>query len=582
MSGRKTGPTRLAASATAGLLLGLMAASALADGGYVPEVAYAALPKIPYQRAVVVHRDGIETLIVESALESESPGAGWILPLPAEPSATEVAEPGTLTTMAVCLAPDVIHDLGRVLWWGITALVFFLPLACKAALSRRGLATLDVLLWILLFVFLLSLTGHAGGGGVYSANAQVLSTRRVGSYEVSVLRADAPEALNAWLTKEGLKPLTAEARAVANGYIEDGWCFAVARLVREAGGLATPHPLSVTFAVEKAVYPMRMTAIAGGSTHVELYVVAEGMASAKGFRTICADRLAARTMQSEGDWQLLARQTEGITLSSGAILRSRLEAETYARLFPDGVRVFVGEEAGVAVGHPALMDLMWDGCVVTRLDGDLTPRDMRTDVLLDLQPVRPCRERVFSPRGRWHAAGSVLVWGGVAFLIGVIVTCKGGRRPNRRGRWVLGALLAVTLCGSVLAAFSHRAVDVGPSDTGWGFMATQHTLGRVAEAMLADGRLRNGMTPYELAALPERIVEEGYLVPEANVNAFTGGPLRYERSPGNLFVHVLDGEEWLCTYDRHGIEMPIIALTVPPADGEEPTANEESHGDPGG
>ena len=46
---------------------------ARADGVYIPQRAYPALPTIPVQRAIIIHRDGIETLIVESTFQSKSP-----------------------------------------------------------------------------------------------------------------------------------------------------------------------------------------------------------------------------------------------------------------------------------------------------------------------------------------------------------------------------------------------------------------------------------------------------------------------------------------------------------------------------
>ena len=69
----------------------LLGSTALGDGGYWPEPAFPAMPTIPVQRAVVVHRDGVEALVVESAFESPSPNVGWILPLPAEPTELDVA-----------------------------------------------------------------------------------------------------------------------------------------------------------------------------------------------------------------------------------------------------------------------------------------------------------------------------------------------------------------------------------------------------------------------------------------------------------------------------------------------------------
>ena len=44
--------------------------AARADGSYFPEQAFTTLPTIPTQRALLCYRDGVETLLVESTLDT--------------------------------------------------------------------------------------------------------------------------------------------------------------------------------------------------------------------------------------------------------------------------------------------------------------------------------------------------------------------------------------------------------------------------------------------------------------------------------------------------------------------------------
>ena len=106
----------------------LMVSSVLANGVYFPQEAYPAMPTIPIQRAIIVYRDGIETLIVESTVDSESPEVGWILPLPKEPEKLEVADSGMLVSMSMCLRSRLIHDLKIQRDWILGIFICLLPI----------------------------------------------------------------------------------------------------------------------------------------------------------------------------------------------------------------------------------------------------------------------------------------------------------------------------------------------------------------------------------------------------------------------------------------------------------------------
>lgn len=84
--------------------------TAFADGCYIPEKAYAKLPDIPLQRVILSYRDGIETLIIESSLDSEDQSFGWIILLPEVPTILEEVSPGFLKTLSSCIQPEITHD----------------------------------------------------------------------------------------------------------------------------------------------------------------------------------------------------------------------------------------------------------------------------------------------------------------------------------------------------------------------------------------------------------------------------------------------------------------------------------------
>jgi hypothetical protein len=532
----------LAASVSMALLLA-GAAGALGNGGYIPERAFPAMPEIPTQRALIVYRNGLETLVVESTFKTDSPGVGWILPLPAEPIRMEVADSGMLTSLAVCLRPAVIHDLlhWEHLWIAVPILGFLVPMCLIAIVSRRGLALLDVLVWTLVYLLIVAVCLPAGFGagesGPEVGGVQVKSTERVGNYEVSVVLGKDSRALSQWLQGSGLRPLDGQASRIVDDYIARGWCFAVARLHRPKGGEATPHPISVSFHSPEPVYPMRLTSIAGSKTHVELYVIAERMAGAYGFRLSCADRF--------GEFNLWHRDLK------------------------KDVEVFVADSVRLAVGSHALVGLMWDGCVVTRLEADLSPQAMDKDVALRFEDLGAHRDKFYSPRGRRQAVLSVLAWGAIPVTLCCAMVCNKRRRPTKRqGRVLIGLVLAV-FASALAVSYWHPTMPVGPSFRAMDMHLRPGMLKSIARSMAHDGHLHSGLTPEELARFPIAAVERRYLAESSRddwrINPFTGAPVRFECSPGNFATRRVEDKTWLCTYDEDGVEIPLLELPPPPS-----------------
>ena len=87
------------------------ASAAMGDGCYIPEHAVRKIPEIPAQRAVLSWKDGVETLVISSALDSEAQKLGWIIPIPAVPRVIEKESPGALKTLNFCIQPKITHDI---------------------------------------------------------------------------------------------------------------------------------------------------------------------------------------------------------------------------------------------------------------------------------------------------------------------------------------------------------------------------------------------------------------------------------------------------------------------------------------
>jgi hypothetical protein len=555
---------RLAPLAATFLLLVGAVPPVLADGGFVPETAYAALPAIPAQRALIVYKDGVETLTVESTFDTPSPDVGWILPVPAAPTKVEVADSGTLTSLAVFTGPDIVHDLSGLCWYAIYILPFLGVIVLIAIVGRRWPTPVELVMMMVYGAILVGLflpaMGSAGGGSSATPSVLTVSTEKVGNYEVSVLRAADGKALDAWLAEHGLKDLGSEGRAVADDYAARGWCFAVARLSRDAGGTATPHPLSVTFPAAQPVYPMKLTRVAGSTTHVELYVVADRQAAADGFHLAFADQFADLSVAYHGRLaEFISRHGEPLRYLAGDAGESADPR--------DPTRVFEGRRFGTAIGTPSLVAVLWEGCIVTRLEADLAPADMDRDVDLRWADLRPHRDTFYSRQGRRHAVAGVLLWGAVPILLLVAVFYGRPQRPGRKALRALAILISAVLVMALVAALWYPAVAVGPSWSRWQDRTQPRLFEIVARCMVSQDRLHAGMTDRQIEETLRSAPDLG-LIDRAEaagwtINPYTGSPERFERSPGNFATRQADGQTWLCYYDRNGVEERLTILTPP-------------------
>jgi hypothetical protein len=260
-------PTRLIGAAV--LVTVLSVSSAMADGCYMPEHAVKKLPAIPSQRALLSWKDGVETLVISSALDSEAQKLGWIIPIPAVPETLEKQTPGALKTLSFCIQPKITHELHLV-----TTAAIFVAVVGNIALAilmfKRGwLVRFLVTLCVLALFFGLLLPAVGGGNAATRAAAmQVEKTAQVGSYDISVLRPKDVDELNAWLAENGFASFPPQANSAIADYIHRDWVFAAIKLTRTEAGKNAPHPIQMAFNAKEAVYPLKRSVSAGRSSGI--------------------------------------------------------------------------------------------------------------------------------------------------------------------------------------------------------------------------------------------------------------------------------------------------------------------------
>ena len=351
----------------------------MADGIYMPERAVQKLPEIPSQQALIVWRDGVETLVIASELDSQAQSLGWIIPLPSTPTSIEKADAGGLKTLQLCLQPRITHDVSP-LMIGTSIIVGFAVLIVWAIIFQWG-ESLPWLLFLLLVLpgLLLPSLGGAGGRWTMNDGVQVQKTAHVGAYDINILQAAKPGDLNDWLTANQFTPLPSSGDAAVAQYIRDKWVFATIKLRREDAGRNTPHPLKMQFASSSAVYPMKLTALSGASPQFDLFVIGDKRARLANLPVSFCDRF------------------------------HRQDRKLYLAGHDETVAYFAAEASDLKIGHPDVCSLLWDGCILTRLSGKLTPHQMRDDLRFEWEAFRPSRLHFFSPTGAREIASVAAV-----------------------------------------------------------------------------------------------------------------------------------------------------------------------------
>jgi hypothetical protein len=249
----------------------LVAHTAHADGYVAPLYGLEGDIDMPAQKAIIVYDSEVdhEDLILSIKLLSESPEAAWVVPVPSLPE-VQAASTGWFVQLS---------DLTQPLEYVSTS-----PLCCTCG----------------------------GASGSAPVGVEVVERERVGLYDVSILSADDPVALLEWLDENGYA-FPEEGGPILETYVRDGgWYFVAARVLpEEVEGLdGDVHPLWLSFDAQEPVYPMRLTALAGGTIDVLLYALADHRMALDGFETEFAGELTLTPEEGEEESALVSLLTD--------------------------------------------------------------------------------------------------------------------------------------------------------------------------------------------------------------------------------------------------------------------------------
>ena len=201
--------------------------SALADGGFIWHKG-ADLHE-PSQKAIILHKDGVQDLILQVKYSGPAKEFCWIVPVPATPKLQAVDQ-------------DVFAEL--------------------------SLYTQKRMRW--------------GYRQAKAPPVEVLARKKVGIFDTAVIKATDAAAIQQWLRKHGFQ-FPADRKDVLESYARKQWLFTAIRIdpaeltedVEAKLHRGTLHPLLFTFRTKEIVYPLHISSINAGQTQLLLFVLSD-------------------------------------------------------------------------------------------------------------------------------------------------------------------------------------------------------------------------------------------------------------------------------------------------------------------
>lgn len=246
---------------------GLVATASWADGGFYSYTTVAP-PTIPHQRAFVVIRNGIETMIVESELRGADGEYGWLVPVPSKEVKVEAVSPGLFDSLDQTLQPVFgVHKKGPWLVASFAAAGAVILASVLVSRRRQPIGLADFSLFSILLALFATIagsalnraTGHGPTGATDAASGSGgVVWQKVGGYLYASVDSGTTTDPVAWLESGGFAVRASE--PTLRTYLDEGWSFVALKFDRDNGEQRGPHPIKLTFEAKKPVYPMRLTA----------------------------------------------------------------------------------------------------------------------------------------------------------------------------------------------------------------------------------------------------------------------------------------------------------------------------------
>jgi len=276
---------------------------------------------IPHQKAIIFWDDYYkkEVILLSTEIKTgEISDLAWVIPVPSE-TKPEVEEAEIEIFDAI---PWLFSDIKRISRGGgiigIIILAIIVPILLFWLLRKKrtklGLISGAIGIVILMFfisIIFVSLGGARSGGNSEVLPIEIIETKKVGIYDVIILKSTDASFMVNWLNENGYKVSDKSTTILQEYCSQPNSYFIVNRINKEAldekdlsEGIATP--LEIKFQPEKPFYPMKLSSINGGETLIDIYFFSSepvgdesGLLKVKKSRNIRATGEAIRFSRNE-------------------------------------------------------------------------------------------------------------------------------------------------------------------------------------------------------------------------------------------------------------------------------------------
>ncbi len=503
------------------LLFFMLNISCLADGFY--KTANATLPSITGQRAIIKHKDGVQTMVIESALDSEAQELGWIVPLPSVPTEVKKVEPTVFRQFNREVSPDVdvLNPFG-IFVIPLLSTLFLLFLAYKTKENTFFYRVMFLLLTFAVFTITAAIVVPAlsanRGFSTTTSGVTIIVATEAGNYDIRVLQATNGEALSKWCQQAGLAKMNKSELKIINDYIAKKWCFVCTRLKRKESGSSTPHPLSFTFPSSKIIYPMALTALAETTAYLDFFVISDQTVTHPQLKTFISRRYFYKELASHEKFKAYYPNK-----------REEIAGLSFDRRHV-GLRSFNAE------------GLFWDGMVVSRLGAKIAPDDMK-DMVFENRPYqlierKPVAKDVAQGKALSGALGYSLVF--VMLLMFIFLFTAESKEKS-----LLKLSLVILLISAVIIfIIRYQKIDIIDIDS-----STIKTV-RVRDKVVNWQEVKEEFKRYAETVKPgERLFSD--FIKRLKENGFTSDPYNF------VTACEIDGEIWL-EFIAHGSEAGLL------------------------